>query len=651
MKARQNQFIDVTIQTPNSKPVPQAADAGALGERGQPPLGLLGGRLARTIALCTILSLSLGQPAPGLTAVLTFEVENEIDVEIVGKGTRAYMPYAMTQGDFNGDGLSDLVLGSCFENYDRGLVSVFFGGTDFQALPKPPAIVQVGLTKGIPEVLVNEQVALEGAADDQSVGTLLASGDIDKDGYDDLVVVAQDENPANAKPAQAKIGIVFGGPAFAGLLDFDTAVNVWLSRDYAHYTAVAVGDIDHDGFADIIVADDLSNNLTNPPVHVSRDVDGAIYLLYGRGRAAWPTNIDLKSGADARIVHNGGNTAFQVKSLAIGDVNGDGTADVLMGAPWEDAGSRVDAGKVFLRLGGTRLTGTVEIDTVADCVITGAERDDKTGGELVTNVNGHPLAIGDVNGDGIGDLVLGSPVSMLDVPNSTGVGKVEVVYGRPVFPATLDLAKATNIRLVLGGTPRLFYTGKAVSAEDLNGDGLGDISISSHAWQANPARPRSDGLVHTVFGSKTLATTYSLLTEADLSFEAPPPTDRLSDSKMGSCFLIGHFNGNRKADVVLAGPYGGMNSRGWAAVLNDVISPKEIVITDISRVMAGTVVEWTGMAGWLFTLQYRPNLTAPPDWRTVPGAVDLPGLEGSMSITDTSPITATRFYRIRAHKP
>jgi hypothetical protein len=153
-----------------------------------------------------------------------------------------------------------------------------------------------------------------------------------------------------------------------------------------------------------------------------------------------------------------------------------------------------------------------------------------------------------------------------------------------------------------------------------------------------------------VFGTGSLSSTYSLLTQADLSLEAPPPTHRLSGSKMGSCFVIGQFNRNNYPDIVLGGAYGGLNSRGWAAVLNDVMSPMVITITGVTRGASGTGLEWTGMAGWLFTVEYRSNLTTSPAWKNLEGAIDLPGIAGSMSYTDTSPITNSRFYRIRGRK-
>ena len=160
-------------------------------------------------------------------AVITIEVEDDHDVEIVGKSFQAHMPYSMTKGDFNDDGFEDLVLGSFREHsadesvFNLGLVSVFFGGAGFKALPDQ---VQVGQLTGTPSEPVHEDVAIYGSGLDDSVGTLLAAGDLDNDGYDDLVVVAQDENPANAKPDRAKIGVFFGGPAFHGLLDFDAGL-------------------------------------------------------------------------------------------------------------------------------------------------------------------------------------------------------------------------------------------------------------------------------------------------------------------------------------------------------------------------------------------------------------------------------------------
>lgn len=587
-------------------------------------------------------------------AVITIEVEDDHDVEIVGKSFQAHMPYSMTKGDFNDDGFEDLVLGSFREHsadesvFNLGLVSVFFGGAGFQALPDQ---VQVGQLTGTPSEPVHEDVAIYGSGLDDSVGTLLAAGDLDNDGYDDLVVVAQDENPANAKPDRAKIGVFFGGPAFHGLLDFDADVDVVLDRDFAHFTAVTCGDIDDDGFDDLIIADDLSNNVGDPPVNASRDVDGAVYIIYGRLRATWPATIDLKAGADLRILRDSGNTAFQVRSLATGDVNGDEQDDLAMGAPWEDASGRDDAGKIFVRLGGTRLTGTQEIDTIASSVITGKETDDRTGSELQTNINGHPLAIGDVNDDEIGDLVIGSPLSMLGVVSSTGVGKVEVVYGQSSFPTTIDLATDADVHLILGGSPRFFYTGKSVSAEDVNGDGVADISISSHAWQAKPNNPRADGVVHTVFGSAALQAEYELLTAADLGFEAPGPTHPMSASKMGSCFVIGRFNPYPGPDIVLGGTYGGLNTRGWAAVLTDVPELYRIVVTDITCGPAGTTIEWLGKAGWNYSVQSSPDPTLPSGWSDLSGASNLTGTAGTMSFPDPSPVTGRRFYRVRGWTP
>lgn len=610
--------------------------------------------VSRSFVVSALLPLWLLPSAIGIT---TIKVKDAFDVELVGKSFGAHMPYSMTKGDFNGDGRQDLVLGSFFEHdineevFGIGLVSVFFGGSQFDALPGPGEQVQVGQFAGTPPKPVHENVIIYGSFLDHSIGTLLAAGDLNADGFDDLVVVAQDENPANAKPDKAEIGIFFGGPSFTGLLDFDTDVDITLSRDVAHYSALAVGDIDADGTDDLIIADDLSNNLTDPPMNVARDSDGAVYIVYGRTSVIWPAHFDLKTGAGATIVRNSGNSPFQVKSLAIGDLNKDGKADLAMGAPWEDSGAKSETGKVYLLFGAARRTGTLSIDTVAGCVISGAEADDRTGGELVTNINGHPLAIGDVNGDGIGDLVIGSPLSMLGVPGSTGVGKAEVVFGRKPFPATLDLATAADVTMILGGNPRLFYTGKAVSAEDVNGDGIGDISVSSHAWQASASNPRADGIVHTIYGKANLATNYALLTEADLGMEAPPPTHRMSGSKMGSCFVIGNFTGNRFPDIALAGSYGGLNTRGWVAVLRDADAPLMVQITAIRKAPAGKVIEWNGMTGWLFTVQYRASINSGPAWANLTGAVNLPGVAGTMQATDPAATAGSRFYRVVGTKP
>ena len=154
-----------------------------------------------------------------------------------------------------------------------------------------------------------------------------------------------------------------------------------------------------------------------------------------------------------------------------GDVNGDGIDDLIIGASGADPNGRTYAGASYVVFGSDQgFPATIDLASDADLIIQGAAACDFSG----FSVSG----AGDVNGDGIDDLIIGAPV-----PTRTAVtdaGASYVVFGRDQgFPATIDLATRRRPDHP-GRRGAMTASGRSVSgAGDVNGDGIDDLIIGA----------------------------------------------------------------------------------------------------------------------------------------------------------------------------
>jgi hypothetical protein len=343
----------------------------------------------------------------------------------------------------------------------------------------PPEIQLGAAARGV--------LAIDGeTAGDRSGGSVSGAGDFNGDGVDDLVIGARDADFNGG--SSGRIYIVFGSSdAPLSPLDLSTldsyngfAIDGGAAGDFAGDSVSGAGDFNGDGFDDVIIA-------TPAPYNASRS---DAYIVFGLGgQPQNPFDLDTIDGLNG-IRFETGFFETRVVSSA-GDLNGDGFDDVAVGAPGSN-----DAFVVF-GANSASLPNPFDIDSL-----------DGSNGFLITLDAGGPAGFGeaiasagDVNGDGIDDLVIGS----------SGTSESFLVFGSTSgFPAELDLFPLNcSDGLVLTGEAGWDAGSTVAGAGDVNGDGFDDLIV--RAREDTVSFDYSDR-VYVVFGDDDLPCSFDLST-------------------------------------------------------------------------------------------------------------------------------------------
>lgn len=323
--------------------------------------------------------------------------------------------------------------------------------------------------------------------------------------------------------------------------------------------SLAAGDLNNDGIMDLIAADSTMT--------VSgRTEAGTVYVFFGKSDFFSTSMYDLQQGdwdmkilgpasygdlGGAGMTPFGGSTSNAVQC---GDVNGDGIDDLIMGAHFLTAGSLGNAGKVFVVFGdGAFSSGqTIDLASQADSIISGNEQD----AELGTNI-----ATGDVNGDGIQDIILGEDLGSDSLWSSEG--RVFIIYGSASFSASISLNSA-DVKIY--GDNAGDQLGDAVVSGDLNDDGIDDIAALAYGWDSSGSSSDSVGAVYGFFGGSSIPSTINLAsTSPDFFVEGYNVTNALYWN-MDS----GDYNGDGVDDLMLTSRDGerpGFNAEGRVYIL------------------------------------------------------------------------------------
>ena len=465
-------------------------------------------RMVLSIGSCVGLSAGLLLPVPATADPM--DLETAAAVRVDGPFDGAQFGSAISgAGDFDGDGYADLLVGAATADVDNrtdsGAAYIVFGGP--------------GLTSG--RAGSSRDIRIAGPAAMTYTGSRVAGvGDVNDDGLDDVLIASTGYDPAGRLNAGA-VYLVLGTRQPADV-DLGAAQDGWhrlegaSEGDRVGSEVAAAGDVNADGHPDML----LTTTNASPSQY---PYAGITYVVYGgpqdnRDLAMLGIHGARFSGAAA--YDNSGEAVTR-----LGDVNGDKISDFAIGAPGSDASGVNQSGSTYVVFGSPGSKAEPSICWVSAAIGSTAW--------TCRRRAGMPWRPGDMNGDGLADVVIGSEMFT--------AGRAYVVHGSGTGGTVALKALGTRGYRVEGAN--YTYAAQALAGVgDVDFDGYADVLVGA------PATGSRNGTTYLLRGRPSSADT--TITSIPDRYDGPPTASSSGWALTG----LGDVNGDGAGDFAIGAP-------------------------------------------------------------------------------------------------